>query len=384
MSKIRARKETQTLYFDFNFKGLCCREQTTLTDNAANRRRLQKVLDKIDAEITLWVFEYGKYFPHSPMAKKIANRFSFSTASKAPRFTDFAKQWMNEMKVQWRETHYKTNQGILDQYLFPKFGQRDVSTITKAEIMEFRASLSDLKGRKNNQLSNSRINHIMTPLRMVLNEAANRYNFSSPFHGIRSLKIPKSDVEPFSIEEVRLLLDTVRADFKNYLAVRFFTGMRSSEVNGLQWKNVDFARKQILVRQALVAGKLIYTKNDGSYREITMSELVFDALTEQKQATGETEYVFCGRTGNPLSNTNFTKRVWYPLLSYLGLSKRRPYQTRHTAATLWLASGESPEWIARQMGHATTEMLFRVYSRYVPNLTRQDGSAFERLIKQHF
>lgn len=36
----------------------------------------------------------------------------------------------------------------------------------------------------------------------------------------------------------------------------------------------------------------------------------------------------------------------------------------------------------RQMGHATTKMLFRVYSHYVQNLTRQDGSAFERLITQ--
>ena len=58
----------------------------------------------------------------------------------------------------------------------------------------------------------------------------------------------------------------------------------------------------------------------------------------------------------------------------------RPYQMRHTAATLWLAAGENPEWIARQLGHTTTEMLFRVYSRYVPNLTRNDGTAFERML----
>ena len=32
------------------------------------------------------------------------------------------------------------------------------------------------------------------------------------------------------------------------------------------------------------------------------------------------------------------------------------------------------------MGHTTTEMLFRVYSRYVPNITRQDGSAMDRLL----
>ena len=61
-----------------------------------------------------------------------------------------------------------------------------------------------------------------------------------------------------------------------------------------------------------------------------------------------------------------------------------PYQMRHTAATLWLASGEAPEWIARQLGHSSTEMLFRVYSRYVPNLTRQDGSAIDRLLATRF
>jgi integrase len=70
-------------------------------------------------------------------------------------------------------------------------------------------------------------------------------------------------------------------------------------------------------------------------------------------------------------------------LRYLNLRQRVPYQTRHTAATLWLAAGENPEWIARQMGHTTTEMLFRVYSRFVPNLTRRDGSAFEKLLETH-
>ncbi len=70
----------------------------------------------------------------------------------------------------------------------------------------------------------------------------------------------------------------------------------------------------------------------------------------------------------------------YPILRFLGLEKRKPYQTRHTAATLWLASGESPEWIARQLGHTSTNMLFRVYSRYIPNASRQDGTAFERLL----
>tara|TARA_R110001583_G_scaffold194898_2_gene367549 strand:+ start:80 stop:274 length:195 start_codon:yes stop_codon:yes gene_type:complete len=45
-----------------------------------------------------------------------------------------------------------------------------------------------------------------------------------------------------------------------------------------------------------------------------------------------------------------------------------------------MAAGENPEWIARQMGHTTTQMLFTVYSCYVPNLTRKDGSAIDLLL----
>ncbi len=69
----------------------------------------------------------------------------------------------------------------------------------------------------------------------------------------------------------------------------------------------------------------------------------------QHKATGElSEYVFCNREGNPVDNHNFNERVWAPLLRHLGLKRRRPYQMRHTAATLWLASGEQPQWIASQ------------------------------------
>jgi len=109
---------------------------------------------------------------------------------------------------------------------------------------------------------------------------------------------------------------------------------------------------------------------------------VYEALKRQYEATGGGKYVFCNRLGQPLDHCNVRTRVWYPLLRRLGLKKRRPYQTRHTAATLLLASGENPEFVARLLGHSSTQMLFTVYSRFIPNATRMDGSAFERLINK--
>ena len=54
------------------------------------------------------------------------------------------------------------------------------------------------------------------------------------------------------------------------------------------------------------------------------------------------------------------------------------YETHHTFALWALAAGESPEWVARTLGHVNTSMIYKTYGRYIPNLSRHDGSAFER------
>lgn len=393
MGNVRSRPETGNLFIDFRYRGVRCREQTTLDDTPANRRRLRDLLARIEAEITLGTFDYATFFPGSPRAARFqsdATAVSTGVLAQAagvgtsavppPLFEAFAETWYAQMCPQWRESHQQTIRMTLNRYLLPHFSGRRVDEITKSDVLNFRAWLSRQKGRTGKHLSAERINHVINPLRMILSEASERLDMPSPCRGIKSLKVPKTDVHPFTFEEVRLILDTVREDFRHYYTVRFFTGMRTAEIDGLQWRYVDFERRMILIRETVVAGKTSYTKNDGSQREIMMSQVVYDALKAQSEATGRYKYVFCTREGTPLSHHNVTTRVWHPLLRHLGLRERRPYQTRHTAATLWLAAGENPEWIARQMGHVSTEMLFRIYSRYVPNLTRQDGSAFDRLL----
>lgn len=386
MPSIRVRPESGTLFLDFKFLGQRLREQTALPDTPANRKRLQKVLDRIETEIAIGAFDYVKTFGKPLPAPKdqAATEGQEVKAAKTstPLFEDFANQWYQEAEVTWRRSYKITQRGVLDKYLISHFGEKEIGSITKADILEFRATLAKVTARKSDEtLSNRRINAILKPLRQILNEAADRHEFTSAFRNIKPLKMKRSDVQPFTLDEVELILKTVRVDYRNYFTVRFFTGMRTGEVHGLKWKYIDFERRLILVRESIVLKEDDQLKTEDSMRDIHMSQLVYDALKAQCQGSREfSEYVFCNQAGQPIDNQNFLNRIWNPLLRHLKLPHRRAYQMRHTAATLWLAAGEAPEWIARQLGHTSTEMLFRVYSRYVPNLTRQDGSAMERLL----
>ena len=258
-----------------------------------------------------------------------------------------------------------------------------VGAITKSDVLAFRSDLARVKGRSGNASLTARtINRIIQILGQILSEAADRYEFSNPVVNIKRLRQQRVDINPFSLEEVQRLIATIRSDYRDYLTVRMLTGMRTGEVNGLQWKYVDFERGQILIRETIVRGEIEYTKTDGAQRDIEMSAPVREALLRRKAARdGQARFVFCGPSGEPIELNNFTKRVWYPLLRHLDLALRRPYQMRHTAATLWLAAGENPEWVARQLGHTSTEMLFKTYSRFVPNIPRRDGSAMDRLLR---
>jgi len=404
MAKVIARKETGRLLIDFTYRGVRCREQTALPDTVANRKRLDAVVQRIRLAQREGSFAYSDFFPGSSNVARFeqirsesgqqisggpeSTRTSVESrdSDPTPTFRTFADQWMRDHEVEWRRSHIKVLRSTVDGHLLPHFADKHVGRISKADILAFRTKLAALPGRGGKPgLSNKRINGILAPLRQMLNEAAEVHGFPSPFASYKPLRIRKTDVEPFTLDEVQLILKTVRADYKDYFAVRFLTGMRTGEAHGLKWQYVDFANRLILIRETFVLGEDEYTKTDSSQRDIRMNQVVFEALQRQHAATGKvSEYVFCNREGKPIDNKNFTDRVWSPLLRHLGLKPRRAYQTRHTAATLWLASGEAPEWIARQLGHSSTEMLFRVYSRFVPNLTRQDGSAMDRLLASRF
>lgn len=399
MASVRARSDNGLLFFDFRFDGSRFREQSTLPDCPKNRQIMEKALRSIEDAIASKKFIYSQFFPNSKNASRFdstakASIDHFAAAHNqanagsslhrlTPTFKVFADTWIREMSPGWRKSTQSWMCTIINIHLIPAFGTKPVSAIKRHDVLDFRAYLCDPTVKRKRKLSNKTVNTIVRVLRSMLSEASDRYEFKNPGANLKRLKVPRKEIVPFSMEEVNLILSRVRTDFRPYLTVAFFTGMRPGELNGLHWRCVDLERKVIRVTQTYRHGEMDTTKTEGSQREIHISQPVLEALIDQQKVTGKRNtFVFCMPNGSPISDRNYAKRVWEPLLRNLHLARRVPYQTRHTCATLWMASGENPGWIARQLGHETTEMLFRVYSRWAPDLIGRDGSAFERVLMQ--
>ncbi|MEZ5471328.1 MAG: DUF3596 domain-containing protein [Marinicella sp.] len=119
MGHIRVRKETGKLYFDFTYQNLRCREQTDLLDTPANRKKLEAMLARITAEITLGQFDYATYFPNSKRLDKLkAIEIKRSKHIRGmPCFGEFVESWYDEMESSWRRTYQITISSIIRIHL---------------------------------------------------------------------------------------------------------------------------------------------------------------------------------------------------------------------------------------------------------------------------
>ena len=57
MAKVRTRHDTKKLFIDFMYKGERYREQTMLSDTSANRKKLEVLVQRLEAKILLGEFD---------------------------------------------------------------------------------------------------------------------------------------------------------------------------------------------------------------------------------------------------------------------------------------------------------------------------------------
>jgi integrase len=136
----------------------------------------------------------------------------------------------------------------------------------------------------------------------------------------------------------------------------------------IRWSDIDFHRRNVRIQRAIVRGKAKPTTKTNTVRDVDLNDralAAFEAQRKHTQLLGE--QVFNNpATGKPWADIQMQREIWNVCLRRCKLRYRVPYQTRHTYATLALhLAGARPGYVARQLGHANTGMLFKVYSKWI-------------------
>lgn len=377
------------LYIDFRWRGVRCREATRFVDNSDNRTQVRRTVRQIDGEIAAGSFDYLKWFPQGRRAALFAP--PHSTAP--PIYREYVRRWLEDKQARLGAGTAYDWRRIVESRLIPTFGDRHLCEIDVEAIDGFIAALKHgaasvppppvttdrrRRPREPKKLSNRRVNIILKVLRQSLDRAvAKGWLADNPARKIDLLREEKPDIDPFSLAEVKTFLGNGLNDDEDrrYFRVAFFSGLRPGEEIGLQWDDIDWQRKIIRVRRSMSRFGRGPTKTVESKRDVEMLPIVEQALCAQQAASHtRSPWVFPNRDGGPLDITNLRERVWRAALRRAKLRARTLYQTRHTFATLMLELGESPGWVARQLGHTNAEMVYRRYHRFIPNLRGRDGA----------
>ncbi len=377
------------LLLDFMWKGQRCREYLGLDDTKEGRSRARQTKTIIEGELAAGTLDYATRFPRS---KKVRAGGAFApppppAAPAGPRaFGAFAREWLELQRPFGSNAHHLDRKGILETHLIPFFGAgRSMGDFAIEDVERFIGHLKKLPGLTSATLSAVRVNKVRNLLRQLLDRAVkNGWLTANPVLEVRRLREDPADIDPLSWKEVALLLDKgLRRDpeSRRFYTVALFTGLRTSELIGLKWTDLDWTGEPPMAHVKRSYTKLDgehATKTKGSTRAVDLRPQVVQALKEQQASSRlKGEYIFPNTIGGPLDRDNLMNRVWYPALARAGVREVKPYQTRHTFASLALSAGEEIGWVAKQLGHANTEMVIRHYYRHIKNNTRQDGSAFD-------
>ena len=188
----------------------------------------------------------------------------------------------------------------------------------------------------------------------------------NPVSKVKLPKIEKVEVTPFTIDEMKRIIEGAEDDLKAFCALGFFTGMRSGEIIGLRWEDIDFKRKEISIKQAIKMGVISTPKTQSSIRTIDILDQLMPHLKEQHRRTGkENSYVFLNGEGDHYYDIKRIRNTrWKNLLKDVGIEYRTIYQMRHTFATVMIEHGEDILWVSHMLGHTDTSMTLQMYAKY--------------------
>ncbi|HGE2385983.1 TPA: DUF3596 domain-containing protein [Klebsiella oxytoca] len=374
---IRKHRNGETINITFTYKRVKCREPLSNLDvTPKNIKYAERTLGEIYNKIERGTFVYAEFFPRSTRLKIFGNA---STGKTVKIYLDEYLVICETRKLSPSTIvgYKKCRSALSSLHMFP------ASELTPAALKTWIQSQKTTLKTIRNQLSflRSALDEAVTDGVLQINPVS--LVTASRYQSEKSEAESSYVVDPLSPTEVDALLSAAgEKQWENLFRFAIQTGLRSSELCALRWRDIDFVGRTAHVQNASVVGVIKGTKTKAGTRKVELTEEALTALASQKLFTfmkGETIFEDPKRNKPWASADAIRKKAWVPTLRKAGIRYRNPYQTRHTFATRHISKGVNLFWLAGQMGHKGPEMLFRHYGTY---LKEYDGQTTRKEIKR--
>jgi len=256
-----------------------------------------------------------------------------------------------------------------DKHIGPHLGKMSLDKIKPSDIKLWQSQISKI-------VSPRRVRNVRAVLSGILKDAmADELIGKNPLSLVPTVKTEKVEISPFSLSEISTILEHAQGQNRNFFALAFLSGMRSGEMIGLKWSDIDFSKLEISIKRSRKMGVDGKTKTQSSKRTIDILDTLLPYLESQFELTGsQNSYVFLNDKNEPFYDIKRIRdRSWKNTLTACELDYRPIYHTRHSFATVMLENGEDILWLSNMLGHTDSSMTLSKYAHYVKQKNKKRG-----------
>ena len=307
------------------------------------------------------------------------------------RFEDYIDAWLLEHRSRIEPGTYRDYDTHIRRRLRPFFGEKRLTTISPPDVRRY------VTAQRDAGLSPKTINNSLTVLRTALEHALEdgllRSNPASSAGRRDRVKLPVEhrEMDYLRLAEIQPYLNACAGDYGPLAEVLIGTGLRISEALALEWGDVDWRGKALVIRRGLKREGPGSTKGDRA-RRVELGPRLLGRLADRRAIQGEhgtaaegSALIFPGKGRGARQGyrdrSHASRTLHRDALKNAGLRQTiRLHDLRHTAAASWLAVPLPMIYVQRQLGHRNIGTTIDLYGHLEEGFLRDAATRAEAAI----
>ena len=289
-------------------------------------------------------------------------------------FKSFVDLYTADMKTRLKENTWSTKEHIIRTKLLPYFGKLKMCKITAQQIITWQNEMMNHKDEQGKPYSPVYLKTVHNQLSAIFNHAVRYYNLrENPCKKAGSMGKKKNrEMQFWTKEEYLKFIEAVKDKPYSYHAfqILYWCGLRVGELLALTSQDIDFDNGAMHICNTVVKGDMKYieeerTKTKKSDRVIALVDFTvphLKALKDEQLAAGLTLDKVCRWSNGDDIKHDYISKKFNKLLKANNLPSIRYHDLRHTAASLLIVSGATPQQTQEFLGHETVSTTMNIYA----------------------